>query len=211
METNILILGKGDAVVTMILDNLYSNSIYGNIKIYNNMSLPVLKEIKHQFFNIDIIEELDINQYENYVLGVYDPKHKMKIVEVLNPKIERFKTISFKDFYISATSELGFGCMIDSKVSVAAHTKIGNFVSINRHVSIGHHTIIEDYVSINPGCNIAGNVKIGKGTTIGMGTNVLNNIEIGKNTIIGAGSNVTKNVPDNVIAYGNPCKIVKNN
>jgi sugar O-acyltransferase (sialic acid O-acetyltransferase NeuD family) len=210
MQTNILILGKGDAVITMVLDNLYSNQIYGNITILNNMSLPILKEINHPYFNIDIREEVNINNYEKYVLGVYDPKHKMKIVEILNPKIDKCQTILFNDFYISQTSKIGLGCMVDTKVSVAAHTNIGNFVSINRHVSIGHHTIIEDYVSINPGCNIAGNVKIGKGTTIGMGTNVLNTVQIGENSIIGAGSNVTRDIPNNVVAYGNPCKIIKN-
>lgn len=209
METNILILGKGDSVITMILDNLYSNQIFGNITIYNNMSLSILKEINHPFFNIDIRERINLNDFNNYVLGVYEPKHKIEIVKVLNPNINKCKSIFFNDFYISATSNIGFGCLVDSKVSVSAHTTIGNFVSINRHVSIGHHTIIDDFVSINPGCNIAGNVKIGKGTTLGMGTNVLNTIEIGENSFIGAGSNVTRNIPSNVIAYGNPCKVIK--
>jgi acetyltransferase-like isoleucine patch superfamily enzyme len=44
-----------------------------------------------------------------------------------------------------------------------------------------------------------------------MGTNILNQVKIGKNTIIGAGSVVTKDIPDNVIAYGSPCKIIKDN
>ena len=35
--------------------------------------------------------------------------------------------------------------------------------------------------------------------------------KIGKNSIIGAGSVVTKDIPDNVIAYGNPCKIIRKN
>lgn len=210
METNIVILGKGDDVIGMILDNLFSNGIFGNIIIYNNLSLPTLKEINHPDFNLDIRKEIDIKQFNKYILGVYDPKHKIKITETLNPEIEKFQNLLFNDFTISKTSKIGFGCMIDSRVSVAAHTTIGNFVSINRHVSIGHHTIIEDFVSINPGCNIAGNVTIGRGTTIGMGTNVLNTIKIGENSIIGASSNVTKDIPSNIIAYGNPCKIIKN-
>ena len=210
METDIVILGKGDAIIGMVLDNLYSNGVYGNITIYNNLSLPILKEINHPNFNLDVREDIDIKQFKKYVLGVYDPKHKMKIIKTLNPEIEKFHSILFNDLVISKTSKIGVGCLIDANISIAAHTNIGNFVSINRNVSIGHHTIIEDYVSINPGCNIAGNVKIGKGTTIGMGTNVLNTVEIGENTIIGAGSNVTRNIPSNVIAYGNPCKIIKN-
>ena len=101
--------------------------------------------------------------------------------------------------------------LINSKVSIAAHTTVGDFVSINRHVSIGHHTIIGDYCSINPGTNIAGNVTIGEGTTIGMGTNILHTVKIGKNSIIGAGSVVTKDIPDNVVAYGSPCRVIREN
>ena len=211
METDIVILGKGDAIICMVLDNLNSNGIYGNISIYNNLSLPILREISHPDFNLDVREDIDIKQYKKYILGVYDPKHKMKIIEKLNPEIEKFQSILFNDLVISKTSTIGIGCLIDANISIAAHTTIGNFVSINRNVSIGHHTNIGNFVSINPGCNIAGNVNIGEGTLIGMGTNVLNTVQIGKNTIIGAGSNVTRDIPDNVVAYGNPCKIIRNN
>jgi acetyltransferase-like isoleucine patch superfamily enzyme len=44
-----------------------------------------------------------------------------------------------------------------------------------------------------------------------MGVNILDGIKIGKNTIIGAGSVVTKDIPDNVVAYGSPCKIIRDN
>jgi hypothetical protein len=86
METDIVILGKGDAIVCMILDNLNSNGIYGNISIYNNLSLPILREISHPDFNLDVREDIDIKQFKKYVLGVYDPKHKIKIIETLNPE-----------------------------------------------------------------------------------------------------------------------------
>jgi maltose O-acetyltransferase len=36
-------------------------------------------------------------------------------------------------------------------------------------------------------------------------------VTIGDNVIIGAGSVVTKSIPDNVVAYGNPCKVIRKN
>jgi acetyltransferase-like isoleucine patch superfamily enzyme len=36
-------------------------------------------------------------------------------------------------------------------------------------------------------------------------------VTIGKHTLIGAGSVVTKDIPDGVIAYGNPCKVIRKN
>jgi sugar O-acyltransferase (sialic acid O-acetyltransferase NeuD family) len=213
MATKLLILGKGDNIITMILDNLYShNTMQPDIHIYNNLSLPILNTFEHDKFNIKVFDEVNMDDYDLMTLGVYQPSHKRKIVETLNPDINKFMNIIHDGLDISYTSKLGRGgrgLLINSKVSIAAHTTIGDFVSINRHVSIGHHTNIGDYCSINPGVNIAGNVTIGEGTTIGMGTNILHTVKIGKNCIIGAGSVVTKDIPDNVVAYGSPCKVVR--
>jgi sugar O-acyltransferase (sialic acid O-acetyltransferase NeuD family) len=211
MGTKLLVIGKGDNIVTMILDNLYSIHQMPKITIYNNLDLPILNTFNHDRFNIEVLNEVNLDDYTAFVLGVYQPQHKIKIIQELNPDFNKFISVIHSGLDISHTSKIGCGVLINSKVSIAAQTKIGNFVSINRHVSIGHHTIISDYCSINPGTNIAGNVTIGKGTTIGMGTNILHEVKIGKNTIIGAGSVVTKDIPDNVIAYGSPCKIIREN
>lgn len=212
MATKLLILGKGDNIITMILDNLYShNTRQPDIHIYNNLNLPILNTFEHDKFNIEVFDNINMDDYDLMTLGVYQPSHKIKIVETLNPDFNKFMSIIHDGLDISYMSKLGRGVLINSKVSIAAHTTIGNFVSINRHVSIGHHTNIGDYCSINPGVNIAGNVTIGEGTTIGMGTNILHTVKIGKNSIIGSGSVVTKDIPDNVVAYGSPCKIIRDN
>lgn len=54
-------------------------------------------------------------------------------------------------------------------------------------------------------------VVIGNNVWIGGGVIILPGVTIGDNVVIGAGSIVTKDIPDNVIAYGNPCRVVKNN
>lgn len=214
MATKLLILGKGDNIITMILDNLYSKDIVSSklkIVLYNNLDLPILNKFDHEDFNIEIVNKANLEDYDLFTLGVYQPQHKIKLVQALQPDIKKFFSVIHKGLDVSKTSTLGGGLLINSKVSIAAQTTIGDFVSINRHVSIGHHTHIEDYCSINPGVNVAGNVTIGMGSTIGMGTNILHQVKIGKNTIIGAGSVVTKDIPDNVIAYGSPCKIIRDN
>lgn len=203
------ILGKSDATITMILDNLESNKEFYNIEIVNNLNSPIINEYDNPNFNIEFSDNL--YDYENLVLGVFRPNIKNRILSTFNIDEKKLLNIIHSSSQISSTTILGKACLINSLVSIAAHSKIGSFVSINRNSSIGHHTIISDFVTINPGVNIAGNVVIGKNTLIGMGTNVFDGIKIGENCVIGAGSLVTKDIPDNVVAYGNPCKIIRKN
>jgi galactoside O-acetyltransferase len=52
-------------------------------------------------------------------------------------------------------------------------------------------------------------VHIGKNCWIGAGAIILPGITIGDNSIIGAGSVVTHDVPSDVVAVGNPCRVIK--
>ena len=54
-------------------------------------------------------------------------------------------------------------------------------------------------------------VIIGDNVWIGGGAIIMPGVTIGNNVVIGAGSVVTKNIPDNTIAYGNPCRIIREN
>lgn len=52
-------------------------------------------------------------------------------------------------------------------------------------------------------------VRIGKNCWIGAGALIMPGVTIGDNTVIGAGSVVTKDIPANVVAVGNPCKVLR--
>jgi len=52
-------------------------------------------------------------------------------------------------------------------------------------------------------------IHIGKNCWIGAGVIIVPGITIGNNTVVGAGSIVTKDLPDNVVAVGNPCKVLR--
>lgn len=52
-------------------------------------------------------------------------------------------------------------------------------------------------------------VRIGKNCWLGAGVIVLPGVTIGDNTVIGAGSIVTKDIPANVVAVGNPCRVLR--
>lgn len=206
----LIILGKSDATITMILDNLESNKTFPIVKIINNLGLVVEKSFENSAFQIEMSENLDeFANDDNFFLGGIQVMTKRKVFEHFGIEVSKFINIINAFSSISTTAKLGTGCLVNSMVSIAAHSEIGNFVSINRNASVGHHTIISDFVTINPGANVAGNIFIGANSQIGIGANVVDGISIGKNSIVGAGALVTKNVPDNVLVYGSPAKIIR--
>jgi len=130
------------------------------------------------------------------------------------------------------------GIAVYSKLKIMAFGKsrivIGNRVAMSgtsitcrtTSIEIGNNTIIapnviivdSDFHSTRPsenrtydmGYDRDKGVKINENVWIGMNSIILKGVTIGKNSIIAAGSVVTNDVPDDVIAGGNPAKIIKN-
>jgi sugar O-acyltransferase (sialic acid O-acetyltransferase NeuD family) len=211
MLTNVTILGKSDATVALVIDLLADlNSNPRLIQVVNNLDIPVEYRFDHPRFNIEIVNEIE-DRSSWFALGVTKPNAKRFIVKEFDAKHLKWIILEHPTSHLSSTTNVGSAFTIGPLSVVSAFTNIGDFVTVNRGVTIGHHTTIGDYVTINPGCNIAGNVRIGEGTIIGIGANIIDGVTIGKNCIIGAGSVVTKDIPDGVVAYGSPCKVIRNN
>ena len=87
--------------------------------------------------------------------------------------------------------------------------KIGDNAQIAPNVSIytAGHPVHPD--SRNSGYEYGIAITIGDNVWIGGNTCILPGVTIGNNVVIGAGSVVVKDIPDNVIAAGNPCKIIR--
>lgn len=66
-----------------------------------------------------------------------------------------------------------------------------------------------DYKERNKELEYAKPIKVGNNVWIGGNVTVLPGVSIGDNVVIGAGSVVTKDISSNVIAVGNPCRVIK--
>lgn len=90
-----------------------------------------------------------------------------------------------------------------------AKVTFGDNVFIGPNCSFYTATHPIDAKSRNEGLESAHPIKVGNNVWFGGNVTVLPGVSIGSSSVIGAGSVVTKDIPDNVVAVGNPCKVIK--
>lgn len=142
-------------------------------------------------------------------------------------EIEKRKALMKKMF-----AEIGEGCYIEPPFHAnwgGKHCHFGKNVYANFNLTCvdDTHIYVGDYTMFGPNVTIAvaghpimpelreqayqynAPVHIGNNCWIGTGAIILPGVSIGDNSVIGAGSVVTKDIPDNVVAVGNPCKVLR--
>lgn len=112
---------------------------------------------------------------------------------------------------VSKDAKLGNGVLIECGCLVTPQPIIGNNVVINTGSQVNHDNIVEDHVYIASGVVLSGGVTIRENTLLDDGVIVTLGRSVGKNCIIGAGAVVTKDIADCSIAFGSPCKIIREN
>ena len=129
-------------------------------------------------------------------------------------------------------AELGEDCYIEPPLHSnfgGHHVHFGKGIYANYNLTLvdDTHIYVGDYTMIGPNVTIAtaGHpilpelrekgyqynvpVRIGRNCWIGAGAILLPGVTVGDNTVIGAGSVVTKDIPANVVAVGNPCRVLR--
>lgn len=120
-----------------------------------------------------------------------------------------FETAVHSSAIVSEYSTIEEGTVVMQGAIIQSSCNIGKHCIINTGASVDHDCTIGDFVHISPQSILCGNVTIGEGTWIGAGTTIIEGVTIGKWCVIGAGSVVTKDIPDNRLAVGNRCRIIK--
>ena len=106
----------------------------------------------------------------------------------------------------------------DAKIIIGNNCSFsGVSIRCYKEIALGHNVRCGANVLIMDGDGHPDDPRAGKSKSIHIGNNVwigtdvriMKGVTIGDNTLIGAGSIVTKSIPANVIAAGNPCKIIR--
>ncbi|MDD5530152.1 MAG: acetyltransferase [bacterium] len=210
MEKIILIGGGGHCKV--VIDAILLGEKY---KIVGILDVP--EKVGEKVLGFPVIGS--DNELESYfkkgikfcfiTLGsIGNPNLRKKILNKAKKIGFNFPNVIHPCSVVSKFANIGQGNYIAPGVVINAGVAIGNNCIINTGSIIDHDCKIGDFVHIAPGVMMSGGVEINHYSHIGTGTSIIQYIKVGENTIIGAGSVVVKNIPSNVVAYGNPCKVV---
>lgn len=153
---------------------------------------------------------------------------KLYDFNMTRPREMEKRSAMLKDMF----AEIGEECYIEPPLHAnwgGHHVHFGNRVYANfnltlvddTHIYVGDCTMFAPNVTVatagHPiapclrkyGIQYNAPVRIGKNCWIGAGALVMPGVTIGDNTVIGAGSVVTKDIPSNVVAVGNPCRVMR--
>ena len=169
------------------------------------------------------------------VLGYLSPRKGISDVLEIGPNARiRSGCIIYAGSTIGSDFETGHNTIIREENRIGDHFSIwnnsvvdygctiGSNVKIHCNIYIAQFTVIENDVFMAPGVKIANDYHPGcpdsrecmkgpilkAGSRIGVNVTILPYVTIGEGTLVGSGSVVTKDLPANVVAYGNPARVM---
>ena len=108
------------------------------------------------------------------------------------------------NWLVQNVNNLKLGKFTDIGAFTYMNAKYG--ININDYVQIGSHCSLYTISTID---NKKGPIKLGENSKIGSHSTIMPNVSIGANSIVGANSLVLESLPDDIIAFGVPAKIIR--
>ncbi len=146
---------------------------------------------------------------DHIIFGFGDCNARLKLSKLVQELGFSLATAIHPRATVAADVTIGGGTVIVAGSVVNPGARIGENVIINTCASVDHDCVIEDGVHICPGVHLAAHVRVGQAAWIGIGATVKDRVHIGPGSLIGAGAVVLNDIPDGVVAYGVPARIVR--
>jgi sugar O-acyltransferase (sialic acid O-acetyltransferase NeuD family) len=211
-KDRIILIGCGEHA-RMVIDNIEQQDKYELFGLVTNND----DELGKKIYGYDVLckdEELENLLKSNpdivgYFLGIGNMKVRCMMYKRLDSIIEPVNIIH-PTAIVSKHATIGKGNIFEAFTKIANSAIVGSHCIVNSFTSINHDQTIGNNVLLAGSVSLAGK-KVGDNTIIADGASIGFKRSVGRNCIIGDGAVVTKDIPDNVIAYGNPARVVKSN
>jgi sugar O-acyltransferase (sialic acid O-acetyltransferase NeuD family) len=188
----------GEHTIVGIIDDGATRGllVYGYPVLGGGDQLPSLR-VEHDFVG-GVVAIGD-----NFVRGSV-----VRRIEELDPQFE-FVTAIHPFTSIGRETVIGKGTVIMAGAIVNGSSIVGEHSFIATKASLDHDSRLGRCGSMSPGATTGGRVSIGSFSTLSAGATVIHGVSVGEHTVVGAGSTVVRDLPDRVVAYGTPCRVVR--
>ncbi|NUU74818.1 acetyltransferase [Paenibacillus xylanilyticus] len=208
MSRKILLIGGGG----------HCKSVLDSLLYYDNISeigiIDQKQNVGKEIIGISIIgcdkdiPRLFTKGYNEAFVTLGNSKQRSMFFQTISKIGFEMPIITDKSAIVSENVKLGSGSFIGKRAIVNAGSCIGKGAIVNSGAIVEHDCIIGDFAHVSPGTVLCGGVEIGEDTHVGANSVIRQQLKIGSGTTIGMGSVVVENIRNNVVAYGNPCKVV---
>lgn len=144
-----------------------------------------------------------------YAIGIGDNHARWRIAQSLAGDPTRAATIIHPRATIADDAQIEHGVVVLAAAVVGCAVRLGRQVLVNTGAQVDHDSVLGAAASLAPGAITGGQVEIGEGTAVGLGVLIRHRVRIGAHCVIGQGANVLKDVPERVVAYGNPARVIR--
>ena len=211
-KEKILVIGCGEHA-RMVIDNIEDQNQFSVFGLTTHLNEELGKDVygypvvgKDKDIEGLIKKHKDI---KGYILGVGNMKARARLASWLDTFVKAVNVIH-PQALISRHARIGVGNLLEAYTKVANGATLGNHCIINSYTAVNHDQNIGHNVLLACNVTLAGR-SVGSNTIIADGAAIAFKKSVGAGCIIGDGAVVTKDIPDNVIAYGNPAKIIRPN
>jgi sugar O-acyltransferase (sialic acid O-acetyltransferase NeuD family) len=147
--------------------------------------------------------------HDAVIVAFGDNEGRRAITERLLAAGERLATAIHPHACIAPSASIGEGSMISAGAVISPRATIGRGVIVNTKASIDHDTVVEDFAHVSAGATVGARCRIGAESLIALGATVISGATVGERTIIGSGAAVVADIPDDVVAFGVPARIMR--
>jgi acetyltransferase EpsM len=143
------------------------------------------------------------------IFGIGDCGARLELSEIARGKDFQLATVIHPRALVAGDASVGCGTVILAGAIVNPAARIGENVIVNTSATVDHECLIGDGAHIGPGVHLGGRVQVGRAAWVGIGATVKDRVSIGPEAVIGAGAVVVGDIPDRVLAYGVPARVIK--
>lgn len=158
----------------------------------------------------DLTEKYKPNELQ-FIIGIGEPFFRREFYNKITADGYSLPVLIHPDAHIPEDSVIKSGAIVFNTSYISCNIEVGENSYIHQLTSIGHGSKIAPHCVISNHSSIAGDCKIGEATYIATGVMIKQKVSVGSDTIIGMGAGVFKDIENDVVALGNPARVMRRN